>query len=558
MNDYKRTVLIVDDNEFNRDFLTELLSDEYFVLKAENGQVAFDLLKSDDGMISAVLLDMHMPVMDGATFLDAAGKDAKISKIPVIIMTTSDDIKTEVSWLNKGAVDFIPKPFHPDAVKARLKNAINLRESVAMLSATEFDELTGFYTRGAFLKHAEILLQKRPDVRFDLVTATIFDFDQISYKYGSDMATEVVRCIGQNVLEGDTEYCITGRFDNEQFAALIQVDADGADGMEQIKKTQIAIETNSPVKDVKLKYAIYENVEHNIPVYVLCSRAFNALQQIRHSYGVTCAKYSPEVQKEIDILNELEDGMVKALEEKQFEVYYQPKFYVADGKDRIAGAEALVRWVHPDKGFIKPDVFIGMFEKNGFISKLDRYMLENVCRDIKEWREQGIPVFPVSVNLSRVDFSIADLAQRAEEIVDSYGIPHELIHFEVTESAFTKHDGLLKTIIHQLHSAGFSIELDDFGTGYSSLSSLQSLDLDMVKLDMSLIREDDPNSGKSVLELAHNIVNMMKMKTVQEGVETQSELERVRDLGCAFVQGFYFSKPLCKKDFVTFIKNMKV
>jgi len=207
-------------------------------------------------------------------------------------------------------------------------------------------------------------------------------------------------------------------------------------------------------------------------------------------------------------------------------------------------------------GFLNPGLFIPLFEKNGFISKLDKYIWKKACEEIAFWLQQGKP-FPISVNVSRKDFSDPNLADYILQLTNEYKIPHHLLHIEVTESAYSDNPEQLKKTVGMLHSNGFIIELDDFGTGYSSLTAINSFDIDILKLDMSLIKNDFESEGNSVLEFSMQLAKMMNVKTIQEGVETEEEYNRMKALGCDYIQGFYFSKPLNKKDFDEYIKNLE-
>lgn len=555
MGSYKRTILIVDDNELNREILRDLFANDYRILESSNGKDALDLLEHRLGQIDGVLLDMQMPIMDGYTFLSVVRSNPALSQLPIIVMTASTDSGTEAECLNCGASDFVGKPFHPEVIKSRMRNAIRLRESLATLSVVEYDDLTKLYTKQAFLNHVDNLLKQNPDTRYDLIASNIASFKHLQKKYGDDKTTELLQTVGTGFSSNYFGNSITSRFYGDRFIALCEVSDNSTTGSERLDAFRRYLEQNSPMPDVSVKYAIYENVEHNITARTLCDRIFTTLDSITHRYDIDIKKYTPEFQKQIDLDLIIESEMLTALKEKQFKVYYQPKFFIKEGLDRISGAESLVRWIHPSLGFMNPGVFIPLFEKTGFISKLDMYMLDTVCNDLQKWIKNGDPVYPISVNLSRISFSLPDLAKRITEIIDSYNIPHNLIHFEVTETAFLSNDDLLKKTLHAMHNDGFIFELDDFGSGYSSLSALQSLDVDIVKLDMSIIRQDDPTSDKSILRFAHTLVRMLKVKTLQEGVETKEDLERVRALNCDYVQGYFFSKPLSADEYIDFCQK---
>ena len=252
-----------------------------------------------------------------------------------------------------------------------------------------------------------------------------------------------------------------------------------------------------------------------------------------------------EEQKWIDMINEKQE---KALENEEFLVYYQPK-YDPRTKD-LMGAEALIRWNSPDYGMISPGRFIPIFEKNGFITKIDHYMLSHVARDQKAWLDSGYQCVPVSVNVSRAHFIESDLAEQIRDIVDSAGTPHDLIEIELTESAFFDDKNAMIATIKRLKEYGFAVSMDDFGAGYSSLNSLKEMPLDVLKLDADFFRNDDGEGrGRIVVTEAIKLAQSLNMRTVAEGIEEKSQVDFLAKQGCDMIQGFYFAKPMPKDDY---------
>lgn len=247
-----------------------------------------------------------------------------------------------------------------------------------------------------------------------------------------------------------------------------------------------------------------------------------------------------EEQKWIDTINENQD---KALENEEFLVYYQPKYDPRTNK--LKGAEALIRWNSPQYGLISPGRFIPLFEENGFITKIDHYMLKHVAHDQKKWLDAGYACVPVSVNVSRAHFIEEDLAEQIRDIVDEAGTPHNLVEIELTESAFfDDKDALIRTI-RKLKDYGFTVSMDDFGSGYSSLNSLKEMPLDVLKLDAEFFRHGDPDGrGQIVVSEAIRLAKKLDMQTVAEGVEVKDQVDFLAEEGCDMIQGFYFAKPM--------------
>lgn len=251
-----------------------------------------------------------------------------------------------------------------------------------------------------------------------------------------------------------------------------------------------------------------------------------------------------EEQMWLDWVNENQE---KAIENEEFLVYYQPKYDPKSGK--MSGAEALIRWNSPVKGMVSPGKFIPIFETNGFITKIDHYMLTHVVRDQRTWLDAGRKCVPVSVNVSRAHFIEEDLAEQIRDIVDEAGTPHDLIEIELTESAFFDDKNALITTIKKLKDYGFAVSMDDFGSGYSSLNSLKEMPLDVLKLDADFFRNDDGERGRIVVSEAINLAKKLSMRTVAEGVEEKDQVDFLAEEGCDLIQGFYFAKPMPKEEY---------
>ena len=244
----------------------------------------------------------------------------------------------------------------------------------------------------------------------------------------------------------------------------------------------------------------------------------------------------------------VEDDMDKALENKEFQVYLQPKY--STKKEVLSAAEALVRWIHPEFGFVSPGRFIPIFEKNGFIIKLDDFMLTEVSRLQAKWLSEGKKIVPISVNVSRAHFSRQDLAEHICELVDEYKVPHEFIELELTESAFFDDKQTLLGTVKKLKEYGFKVSMDDFGAGYSSLNSLKELPLDIIKLDAQFFREiDDKKRADLIVGDTIKLAKKLGMQIVAEGIETREQVDFLAGQHCDLIQGFYFAKPLPVNEF---------
>lgn len=275
-------------------------------------------------------------------------------------------------------------------------------------------------------------------------------------------------------------------------------------------------------------------------VYHFASAARGAM---RGKKGEYIKIFDQQILQEQLWKHKIEERMEAALAGGEFKLYLQPKFHPVT--EKIVGAEALVRWISPEDGMIPPGRFIPVFEENGFITKLDDYMISQVAKLQSEWKISGKKSIPVSVNVSRVNFVKEDLAEHICRIVDGYGADHARIELELTESAFFGNKELLQKILRELKMCGFCISMDDFGAGYSSLNSLKDLPIDVLKLDMDFFREDGfKERGEIVVRETIRLAKSLHMKIVAEGIEKKEQVEFLAEQGCDMIQGYYFAKPM--------------
>lgn len=261
------------------------------------------------------------------------------------------------------------------------------------------------------------------------------------------------------------------------------------------------------------------------------------------------AFFNIEMNKQRLWERKVEDDMERALINKEFKIYLQPK--IDTSEETLAGAEALVRWIHPTEGFIPPNKFIPIFEQNGFILKLDDYMLEEVARQQADWIAQGRKIVPISVNVSRAHFTREDLAEHICRIVDKYQVPHDVIELELTESAFFDDKQVLLNTVKKLREFGFSVSMDDFGAGYSSLNSLKELQIDVLKIDADFFRGvEEVERGMLIVSEVIDLAKKLDMKIVAEGIESREQVDFLAEQECDLIQGYFFAKPMPIDEFV--------
>lgn len=540
----KRKILVVEDNELNREILSSFLEEKFEVLIAENGEEGLKILVEHYRELSVILLDICMPVCDGFEFLRRRNADRILSTIPVIVMTGSNSQDAELQCLDLGAVDFIPKPYNIKIVMGRINSVIKLRESVQMITAVENDELTGVYTRQAFFYHMKKLLKLKPNERFHLVIADIRDFKLINSSYGEKVGDKILCYLAKTY----TEMIKTGlvsRYGSDQFVCMVYGECDLSS--ETMMKLEKEIAGNAPIPNLMIKYGIYENIDKSLPVSVICDRGFMALRSIRDNYECSVAYYTEKMKQKQMRDRELENRFETAMSNGEFVAYFQPKYDVKT--EKISGAESLVRWINPDGSMVMPGEFIPLYERDGLIVKLDEYIFRYVCEFQRERMEKGQELIPISVNLSRASIHHSGIAERYMEIIKENGIPFSSVPIELTETA-TLNRVVIRDFTERLVNAGFSIHMDDFGVGYSSLITLSELPFDTMKIDKSLIDGISQQKGRIVVQQGIVLGHGLGMKVVAEGVESAEQVELLREMECDDIQGFYYSRPLPKDEFI--------
>lgn len=439
----QKKILVVEDNPINRTMLSEILSSEYRVLEAENGQEALCVLKERHEDISLILLDIVMPVMDGYTFLSHIKANADYSSIPVIVTTQNDGESDEVAALSHGATDFVAKPYKPQIILHRVANIINLRETAAMINLIQYDRLTGLYSKEFFYQQIKNILLRNPDRQYDIICSDIENFKLINDIFGIPAGDSLLRGVAEQYAQMVGNKGICGRFNADQFACLLERHYQYTD--EMFINAGTIINSLTSAKNVVMKWGIYSIEDRSISVEQMCDRALLAARSIKGQYGKYFAAYDDELRSKLLREQAITDGMESALAQGQFLIYLQPKYRIKD--DRLAGAEALVRWNHPQWGLQPPAEFIPLFERNGFITKLDKFVWDRACAFLRAWDDKGYAPISVSVNVSRADIYNADLAEILIKIVEKYELPPSRLHLEITESAYTEDPNqIIKTV----------------------------------------------------------------------------------------------------------------
>ena len=554
--DGRRLVLVVEDEAVNRDILGTILEKEYTVIFAENGEEALRVIEEKKELLSLVILDLIMPVIPGLEVLRRIKAVPDTRDLPVIV--ASGDQSQEIECLNTGAGDFIQKPYpEPGVILARVRRTIELSEGRQIIQSTERDPLTGLYNREFFYSYAEQYDQYHRDTPMDAIVLDINRFGTINERYGRAYADEVLRRVGEKAREmvhdaggivcrREADIFLVYCPHREDYKAILDNASMGLSGEQNANNR------------VRLRMGVYSNVDKSLELERRFDRAKFASDSVRNSFTRNIGIYDDTLRKAELYSERLIEDFPRAIDEKQFRVFFQPKFNITCEKPFLTGAEGLVRWQHPELGLISPGVFIPLFEENGLIQKLDYYVWREAARQIRVWKDTVGFTVPVSVNVSRVDMYDANIAYTLLDILEESRLEAGDLHLEVTESAYAEDAEQIIETVKRLRSMGFLVEMDDFGTGYSSLNMLSTLPIDVLKLDMKFInsafgQEKDIHMLEIILEIARHL----SAPVVAEGVETEEQMNALKEIGCDMVQGYLFSPPVPAEQFEPFLQDAK-
>lgn len=404
-----------------------------------------------------------------------------------------------------------------------------------------YDELTGIYNKQAFYTKTKEMLLDNPDKNFDLLRINIERFKVLNDLFGESTGDKLLRYIGKFLKEINLPLCVSGRLYADNF--VVCYEAGKGDSRRMINTLQMVADSFAINNRTILSFGLYRIDDKTLPVSVMCDRANMALWKAKGNFKNPYCEYDEKMRQQVLKEQKIINAMEMAIQNKEFTLYLQPKYDIEKGT--IIGAEALVRWISQENGFISPGDFIPVFENNGFVYEVDKFIWEESCRYLRKWLDEGREVHPISVNVSRIDLYDPKLVKHLVDLREKYQLPSQYLELEITESAYTEDPEQIITITRQLREAGFVILMDDFGTGYSSLNMLKDIQIDVLKLDMGFLKSSDYSAkGGNILTAILKMAESLKMQTIAEGVETKEQVEFLKSIGCKYVQGFYYSKPL--------------
>ncbi len=411
------------------------------------------------------------------------------------------------------------------------------------------DILTGVYNSKYLMTAAHRQLTKNADKKYLLVSIDAINFKLVNDRFGTDVGDQMLVSMANEIGRLFKDKGIYGRLAGDNFLVIIEDNDESRRLIDKLEKADLHVQDSSSYQlHIKAGICPIIHYDSDTPLSIYIDRA-NIAKEGVHIIGRNYLCYfTDRMYSKLEIESELEVDMIASLRRGEFIAYYQPKYDLKTNK--IVGAEALVRWNHKDKGLISPGIFVPLFERNGFINKVDFAVYEQALRMLKKRLLNNEPIVTVSMNVSRCHLSDPRFAEKLDDLVKRYRIPKKYIDMEITESIFSEGDKSANDLVYDLHRRGYSVSMDDFGSGYSSLNLLRIMPIDTLKIDKVFI--DDIETSKRSVNIIEEIIAMAKridVKTICEGIETEGQRDILREVGCDMAQGYYYSKPITEAEF---------
>ncbi len=573
-------ILVIEDENLIRDNIVELLEAEDFeVFDAENGNIGVKLACQHQPDL--ILCDVMMPELDGYGVLTKLQENPSTATIPFIFLTAKADLGDVRKAMQLGADDYLTKPCTATellkAIVIRLEKHAILKEHYSnqlklaeakLNQLTYQDSTTRLPNRLSLLEYFQQILCQLASLgeqdenwkhngMIPILCMGIDRFSRINDILDYDAGDLLLKAIGERLKNSLRPENIVTHLNGDQFAILLQPILD----KKQLQTTLERLQQIISEPFVLIAREVFITVSTGISFYPqdgreiqqLLRAAKQAMNEVKEQGGNHYSFYSPSSEHDLSERIDLEVALRYALEREEFQIYYQPQVSLKTGK--IVGAEALLRWKHPQQGMISPMKFIPIAEETGLIEPIGEWVLYQACKHSKTWRSQGLGNLRVSVNLSGRQFRTPNLRQKLVKILMATGCEPDYLELELTESLLIRDAELSIQQLQALKALGVKIAIDDFGTGYSSLNYLQKFPFDILKIDQCFVRNLHNNKinaaiTQSLISMAH----LLNLKVIAEGVETQEELELLNDFKCNEIQGYLFSPPLSLEGFLNLVK----
>jgi len=546
------TLLIVDDDRSMRLALKNVFkSDDYVIEEAGNGMQAISMCQRR--MPDLVLMDAMMPDVDGFTACERIRELPNGSDIPVLMITALDNEDSIVKAFSAGATDFIPKPIHFAVLKQRVSRLIQANKVEKHVKKLAYhDPLTGLPNRTNLMQQLRVMIN-RAQLEEKKVAILFLDLDRfklINDTLGHDAGDLLLKAVSDRIRRCVRNQDFIARLGGDEFTVVLE----GVTDKEIVSKIAAKICDTLSQPFVFLQQKMFVTTSIGISMFpddggdigTLMKHADSAMFRAKEQRNEYCF-YVQGMEDEIARRMELERELRHAITHHELVLYYQPQIDLKTGK--LIGAEALIRWNHPQHGLIMPDTFIPLAEESGLINDVSDWVLVEACRQIQDWNNRGNGL-KVAVNMSSKDLQAEGFNQKLYGVIEQYKIPPQMLELEITENTLMENPEELEEDLNALRNMGLTLAIDDFGSGFSSLNYLKRLPVDILKIDRMFIRDlaKDENDRAIVTGIVA-LASSLGLETVAEGVETEYEYHLLRELGCDSCQGYYFSKPITVADF---------
>ena len=565
------TIMMIDDEPLMMDVIQGLLEEAGYnnFIAVSDPQTAMRQIKSADPDV--VLLDLKMPKVSGFDILKEIRISESLKYLPVVVLTSSTDAQNKLSALECGATDFLGKPVDPSELVLRLRNTLSAKAYQDRLAYT--DEATGMPNGKIFDKKVEEGLQaaKATGTKMAVIQISIDRMRQVNESLGPRAGDTLIQQVGQRLYQTEeTDLALThygsrgeitsvARLGSNEFGLLVTALQHLGDAASFARRYCQRVSGTYLVEGQE----VFVNAKAGISGYpddgddggAIIQNAAAALAQTKNMKNEIVSFFSRNANAQAMVRLNQENQLRKAIDNKELELYYQPKVDIASGK--IAGAEALLRWDNDLLGRVSPADFIPVAEETGLVIPIGAWVMRSAIDQMAYWKDNNGPELPISINVSPIQFVRPDFGKEVIALIEERQLAADLFVLEITETVLLEGGKQAIKTMNQLREVGFKLSIDDFGTGYSSLSYLKHYPMDELKIDRSFIIDmEQDEAGCAIVGAIVTLAKSLNLKVVGEGVETQQQLEGLRDSACDQFQGFLFSKPVKASEYVALTKQI--
>jgi diguanylate cyclase (GGDEF)-like protein len=570
-------LLVVDDDPFMRLLITEALRGMAFeTTEADCGEACLALFNQQGA--DAVLLDVMMPGMNGFEACEAIRKLPHGEHTPVLIMTGLDDLESITRAFDAGATDFITKPINFPLLGHRVRYALKASDTTRRFAESErrlhrlayFDSLTGLPNRQFFKEHLQRMVARaeRDSERLGVLFLDVDGFKRINDTLGHHLGDRVLKATAERLRQSLCDGGVTlpadatgtggalARLGGDEFTVLLSIADDAQDAAAWAERIRTIMGDSLRLGEQE----VYATTSVGIAVYPddgtsadeLLRNADLAMYYAKRGGGNMCRCFSPRMTEASLRRLTIENHLRKAIERDELSLHYQPQIGIAEGE--VCGVEALLRWRNPELGSVSPADFVPLAEETGLIVPIGEWVLREACLQARLWRDQGLALPRMAVNVSAVQFMHKGFPDLVARVLEETKLEPAVLELELTESALVYDAGSAAQGLGALKQIGVQLAIDDFGTGYSSLSRLKQFPIDRLKIDRSFVRDIETDAGDAAIAVAViAMAGSMDLKVVAEGVETRGQLDFLREKHCDEVQGYFLSKPLPAPETAAFL-----